>query len=228
MEGIGFPSANEQLDMRILIVDDHPVVREGLSELLSREPDITVAGAARDAEEAIDILRTMAVDVAVIDLSLPGLSGTELIRKIRSEFRDLPVLVLSMHEEQFYAERALRAGAHGYIMKQEPTEKLVGAIRKVYDGDLFVSDNVAKRMLLRIVAGQEDEDSPVSSLSGRELEVFQLIGQGYGTRVIAEMLQLSIKTIESYRANLKQKLNLKNASELVQYAVKWTQHSLPS
>ncbi|MEX0747971.1 MAG: response regulator transcription factor [Rhodothermales bacterium] len=214
--------------MKILIVDDHPVVREGLSELLSHEPDITVAAAARDAEEAIDVLRSTPVDLVVLDLSLPGLSGTELIRQIRSEFGDLPVLVLSMHEEQFYAERALRAGAHGYIMKQEPTEKLVGAIRKIYDGDLFVSDDVARRMLLRVVAGEEDGDSPVSSLSGRELEVFQLIGQGYGTRVIAEMLNLSIKTIESYRANLKQKLSLKNASELVQYAVKWKQHNLPS
>jgi DNA-binding NarL/FixJ family response regulator len=228
MIGAASRTLNEQVEMRILIVDDHPVVREGLSELLSREPDITVAAAARDAEEAIDILRTTRIDVAVIDLSLPGLSGTELIRKIKSEFGDLPVLVLSMHEEQFYAERALRAGAHGYIMKQEPTEKLVGAIRKLYDGDLFVSDDVAKRMLLRIVAGEEEGESPVSSLSGRELEVFQLIGQGYGTREIAGMLHLSIKTIESYRANLKQKLNLKSASELVQYAVKWTQHNLPS
>jgi DNA-binding NarL/FixJ family response regulator len=165
--------------------------------------------------------------VAIVDLSLPGLSGIELIRLIKNEFEDLPVIVLSMLDEQFYAERALRAGAHGYVTKMEATEKVVAAIRKVYSGDLFVSENVAKHMLLRMVAGESDGESTVAGLSERELEVFQLIGQGYGTREIAEMLNLSVKTIESYRANVKQKLNLKSAPELVQYAVIWMQQHRP-
>ena len=213
--------------MNLLVVDDHPVVREGLSELLNQQPDIDVIAQAGTAEEAMISLRSAKIDVAIVDLYLPGISGIELIRMIRSEFPSLPVLVLSMLDEQFYAERALRAGAHGYVCKLEASEKVITAIRKVYEGDLFVSDEVARQMLLRMVAGESDDESAVGGLSERELEVFQLIGQGYGTREIAQMLNLSIKTIESYRANIKQKLNLKNASELVQYAVIWSQQNRP-
>ncbi len=211
---------------RLLIVDDHPIVREGLSELINREMDVKVVAAADDADGALDVLRSEQIDVAIVDLSLPGLSGIELIRMIRDEFPKIPVLVLSMHDEQFYAERALRAGARGYVMKQEAIEHVIDAIRKVRRGDLYVSEDVAEKMLFRIVAGNGHDEPEIERLSDRELEVFQLIGQGYSTREIAEMLHLSIKTIESYRANIKEKLSLKNAAELMQHAVKWVQIKL--
>lgn len=213
--------------LRVLIVDDHPIVREGLAELLNREKNIEVCAEAEKAETAMEALRSLDVDVAIVDLALPGLSGIELIRKIQAEFDDLPVIVLSMHDEQFYAERALRAGARGYVMKEESTDKLIEAIHQVHNGELFVSDEIAKKMLFRIVTGDGDELQPVHRLSDRELEVFQLIGQGYSTRKIAEMLHLSIKTIESYRANIKIKLDLKNAAELMQHAVKWVEVNRP-
>ena len=211
---------------RLLIVDDHPIVREGLSELINREMDVKVVAAADSADQALEILRRDVIDVAVVDLSLPGLSGIELIRMIREEFPQVPVLVLSMHDERFYAERALRAGARGYVMKQESIDHVIEAIRKVRRGDLYVSDEVAERMLFRLVSGDGKNEPEVQRLSARELEVFQLIGQGYSTREIAEMLQLSIKTIESYRANIKEKLSLRNAAELMQHAVKWVQLTL--
>lgn len=213
---------------RLIIVDDHPVVAEGLSELINREMDLTVVAAALTADEALQILRATEIDVAIVDLSLPGPSGIELIRMIRDEFPRLPVLVLSMHDEHFYAERALRAGARGYVMKREAIKHVMDAIRKVRRGDLYVSEEVAERMLFRIVAGSDRGEPAVDRLSDRELEVFQLIGQGYSTREIAEMLHLSVKTIESYRANIKQKLGLKNAAELMQHAVKWIQIKLQS
>ena len=213
--------------LRVLIVDDHPIVREGLAELLNRETNIEVCAEAEKAESAMEALRSHEVDVAIVDLALPGLSGIELIRKIQAEFDGLPVIVLSMHDEQFYAERALRAGARGYVMKEESSDKLIEAIHQVYKGELFVSDEIAKKMLFRIVTGDGDELQPVHRLSDRELEVFQLIGQGYSTRKIAEMLHLSIKTIESYRANIKIKLDLKNAAELMQHAVKWVEVNRP-
>ena len=211
----------------VLIVDDHPIVREGLAELLNREADIEVCAEAQKAEEALEILRTQDVDVAIVDLSLPGVSGIELIRQMQSEFEDVPVIVLSMHDEQFYAERALRAGARGYVMKQESSERVIDAIHQVHNGELFVSDDIAKKMLFRMVTGDGNELQPVQRLSDRELEVFQLIGQGYSTRKVAELLHLSIKTIESYRANIKTKLDLQNAAELMQHAVKWVEVNRP-
>lgn len=212
---------------RLLIVDDHPIVREGLSELINREMDVRIVASAETADEALEILRSETeIDVAIVDLSLPGLSGIELIRMIREEFPGTPVLVLSMHDEQFYAERALRAGARGYVMKQESIDHVIEAIRKVRRGDLYVSKDVAEKMLFRIVSGDGRDDPEVQRLSARELEVFQLIGQGYSTREIAEMLHLSVKTIESYRANIKEKLGLRGAAELMQHAVKWVQLDL--
>lgn len=184
-----------------------------------------MTGEAENAQDALELLRSKEFDVAILDLSLPGLSGIELIRQVRNEYEELPIIVLSMHEEQFYAERALRAGARAYVMKLESSDKVIAAVRAVRKGELFVSDEVAKKMLFRIVTGEGSESQPVSRLSDRELEVFQLIGQGYGTRDIAGLLSLSIKTIESYRANIKEKLHLKNASELMQHAVKWVQLS---
>lgn len=188
--------------------------------------DVRVVAAVDTADQALEILRAEKIDVAVVDLSLPGLSGIELIRIVRDEFPEIPVLVLSMHDEQFYAERALRAGARGYVMKQESIDNVIEAIRKVRRGDLYVSEEVAEKMLFRIVSGDDDEQSEVQRLSARELEVFQLIGQGYSTRETAEMLHLSIKTIESYRANIKEKLGLRNAAELMQHAVRWVQLKL--
>lgn len=211
--------------IKVLIVDDHPIVRDGIVELFNREPDIHVQAQASDAEAAMQALREHRMDVAIVDLSLPGVSGIELIRQMQSAFPDLPIVVFSMHDEQFYAERALRAGARGYVMKQEDSRRIIAAVRKVRKGELFVSDDIAKKMLFRMVTGDRERVQPVQRLSDRELEVFQLIGQGYGTREIASMLNLSVKTIESYRANIKEKLDLKNASELMQHAVRWVQLS---
>lgn len=209
---------------RLLIVDDHPIVRQGLAQLIDRQADLQVAGESDDAEEAIALIRSESFDAAIIDLSLPGVSGIELIRQIQTEAPFMPVLVLSMHDEQFYAERALRAGARGYIMKEVATERVVEAVRKVLRGEIYVSREVADRLLSKIVSGDGSPiGSPVERLSDRELEVFQLLGKGYGTRQVAEMLHLSIKTVESYRANIKDKLQLKNAAELVQHAVQWVQ-----
>lgn len=209
---------------RLLIVDDHPIVRQGLAQLIDRQADLQVAGESDDAEEAIALIRSESFDAAIIDLSLPGVSGIELIRQIQAEAPFMPVLVLSMHDEQFYAERALRAGARGYIMKEVATERVVEAVRKVLRGEIYVSREVADRLLSKIVSGDGSPiGSPVERLSDRELEVFQLLGKGYGTRQVAEMLHLSIKTVESYRANIKDKLQLKNAAELVQHAVQWVQ-----
>ena len=172
------------------------------------------------------MLREREVDLAIVDLALHGLSGLELIKQARAEIETLPILVLSMHDELFYAERALRAGAKGYVMKLESIDKIIEAVRAILDGELYVSKAVADKMLHSFIEGRAGEmSSPVERLSDRELEVFQLIGQGFSTREIAEMLHLSIKTVESYRANIKEKLQLKNAAELMQHAVKWTQTS---
>lgn len=211
---------------RLLIVDDHPIVRQGLVELLGDNKAVSVTGQAETATEALDLIRQRQFDLAVVDLSLRGLSGLELIKLVQVEAPDLPMLVLSMHDELFYAERALRAGAHGYIMKQEALEKINDAIDKVLSGEIYVSESVSARMLHRFVGGGvPPPENEVEALSDRELEVFQLLGQGYGTRQISEMLHISPKTVESYRANIKTKLQLKNASELVQTAVQWVQSS---
>ena len=211
---------------RLLIVDDHPIVRQGLVELLGDNETVEVTGQAASAHEALELIRKHRFDLAVVDLSLRGLSGLELIKLVQVEVPDLPILVLSMHDELFYAERALRAGAHGYIMKQEALDKINEAIGKVLSGEIYVSESVSARMLQRFVGGgAPPPESAVESLSDRELEVFQLLGQGYGTRQVSDMLHISPKTVESYRANIKTKLQLKNASELVQAAVQWVQSS---
>jgi DNA-binding NarL/FixJ family response regulator len=211
---------------RLLIVDDHPIVRQGLSELINRQADMTVTAKAEDAAEATELVRAQEFDLVVVDLSLRGLSGLELIKQLGTEYPSVPVLVLSMHDELFYAERALRAGAKGYIMKQEPIEKILYAVRQLLRGEIYVSKEVANKMLHKFISGDATQaGSPIERLSDRELEVFQLIGQGFGTRQVAEMLNLSVKTVESYRANIKDKLQLKNAIALVQHAVQWVQNT---
>ena len=209
-------------EIRILIVDDHPIVRQGLAELVNHEDDLAVCGQAEDSHEALGAVSELEPDMAVVDISLKETSGLELIKDIHSQYPDLPVLALSMHDETLYAERALRAGAMGYIMKQEATENVIVAIRKILSGEIYVSDRMASRMVRKLVAGQsETTASPVDCLSDRELEVFHLIGKGHGTRQISERLHLSVKTIETYRAHIKDKLNLADAAELLQYAIQW-------
>ena len=207
---------------RILIVDDHPIVRQGLAELVNHEDDLEVCGQAEDSHEALRAIRELNPNLVVVDISLKETSGLELIKDIHSQQPDLLVLALSMHDETLYAERALRAGAMGYIMKQEATENVIAAIRKILGGEIYVSDRMASRMVRKLVAGRgEPTASPVDCLSDRELEVFHLIGKGHGTRQISERLHLSVKTIETYRAHIKDKLNLADAAELLQYAIRW-------
>jgi DNA-binding NarL/FixJ family response regulator len=207
---------------KVIIVDDHPIVRQGLAELINNEQDLTVCGHAEDAHEALAIIKESGPDMVIVDISLKETSGMELIKDIKAQYPDLPVLALSMHDESLYAERALRAGAKGYIMKVEATENVVTAIRKVLSGQIYVSDRMAAKMVRKLVGGGPQAGaSAIESLSDRELEVFCLIGQGFGTRQIAERLHLSVKTIETYRAHIKVKLDLADSSELLQYAIQW-------
>lgn len=204
----------------ILVVDDHPIVRQGIRSLLAEEPDLAITAEAESAPVALQTLRETKVDAAIIDITLKGTDGLELTKSIRSEFPALPILIMSMHHESLYAERALRSGANGYIMKQEVADNVVTALRSVLSGRVYVSENIRETMLGRLASQTMDsEQSPIDRLSDRELEVFRMIGQGMGTREVATQLNLSIKTIETYRAHLKEKLNIRNAIELVRQAV---------
>jgi len=206
----------------VLVVDDHPIVRQGIRSVLDHEPDLHVCGEAESARDALTAFQTARPDVAIIDISLKGADGLELTKSIRAQDKEMPILIISMHDEAIYAERVLRAGANGYVMKQEVSDRIVDAIRQVLRGNIYVSDPIRQRILMGIRSGAGDEHvSPIERLSDRELEVFRLIGQGQGTREIAEQLHLSVKTIETYRAHIKEKLNLANATELVRYAVQW-------
>jgi len=207
---------------RVFVVDDHPIVRQGLSQLINREPDLMVCGEAEDARAALDAIPQLKPAILIVDVSLDGPDGIELLKNIRARDPKLPVLILSMHDESLYAERALRAGANGYIMKQEATDRVLIAIRQILGGEMYVSDRMAQKMVHRFIgrAGVPRRSS-MDELTDRELEVFRLIGQGHGTRQIAEELHLSVKTVEAYYAHIKEKLSLKNARELVQHAVQW-------
>jgi DNA-binding NarL/FixJ family response regulator len=218
------PSSGKKNPTRIVIVDDHPLLRKGVGQLINNEKDLLVVGEAEDAAKALTVIETAKPDVALIDISLGGASGIELLKNIKARFPKLQVLVLSMHDESVYAHRALRAGASGYIMKQEATEKVLTALRKVLRGEVYLSERLGARMLNTLVGGRSSSaTSPIEALSDRELEVFSLIGQGHGTRPIAEKLHLSVKTIESHRAHIKEKLNLQTATELVHHAIQWVQ-----
>ena len=207
---------------KVLIVDDHPIVRQGLAELIDHEDDLTVCGQAEDARRAMKAIKELKPDMVIVDISLKETSGMELIKDIKARHPNLAVLALSMHDESLYAERSLRAGAKGYIMKAEATENVVTAIRKVLCDQIYVGDRMAAKLIHKLVGGKtEIGASAIDSLSDRELEVFHLIGQGCGTRQIGEKLHLSVKTIETYRAHIKEKLNLADAGELLQYAIRW-------
>jgi DNA-binding NarL/FixJ family response regulator len=208
---------------KILVVDDHPIVREGLADLINREKDIVVCGWAEDIPQTIKAIKNLKPDVVTVDISLGDASGLELIKDIKTRFPNLPILALSMHQESLYAERAIRAGAKGYITKQEATKKVITAIRQVLDGRLYLSEKMKEKLLYSLVGDSESDtgSSPIDRLTNRELDVFSLLGQGRGTRQIAEQLCLSVKTIETYRSRIKEKLNISSSSELLLYAFQW-------
>ncbi|MFZ0201676.1 MAG: response regulator transcription factor [Candidatus Sulfotelmatobacter sp.] len=207
----------------VFLVDDHPIVRQGLTLLINREPDLTVCGEAEEMHSALSAILAVKPDILIVDISLNGPDGLELLKNVRLSSPRLPVLILSMHDESIYAERALRAGANGYIMKQEATEKVLVALRRILSGEIYVSDRITNSMLQHYVRGANPaEHSSIAELTDRELEVFRLIGEGHGTRQIADTLHLSVKTVESYQAHIKEKLSLRSARELVQHAIEWT------
>jgi len=207
--------------IRILVVDDHPIVRQGFAQLINSENDLEMAGEASEPGEAIEALKKQNPDLVIMDISLQGGNGLDLTKAMLAENPKLPILVVSMYDEGLYVERVLRAGAKGYLMKQEATENIVHAIRKILSGELYVSDRMGEALLHRLATGKQAVESPVECLSDRELEVMQWVGQGKGTRQIAEALHVSVKTVESHYAKIKEKLNLKTSNELIQYAVKW-------
>ncbi|MBC2607789.1 response regulator [Pelagicoccus albus] len=210
------------MSIRVYIVDDHPLVRQGLTQIISGQEDLEVCGEAEDSSGAMRGIESSNPDVVIVDISLQGNNGLELIKNLKAIHEKLPILVFSMHDESIYAQRALRAGAKAYVMKKESSDKIVDAIRKILKGEIYVSPRVADQVLHQIVNGPTNSStSPVDRLTDRELEVVQLIGRGLSTREIAESLHLSVKTIESHRAHVKEKLNLRNATELVQFSVQW-------
>src|SRR6266496_2518008 len=214
---------------RILLVDDHAVVRFGIAQLINRQTDLVVCGEEEDGSKAMNSITKLKPDLVIADISLKDSSGLELMRNIKAQSSGLPVLVVSAHDETIYAEIAFRAGALGYLMKEEALEKIITAIRRVLSGAIYVSDNLGAKMLQQQVRGQKDiHESPVKGLSDREMEVFQLIGRWKKTKEIAQELHLSIKTIEYYREQIKRKLNLNSASELTHYATAWVQRENPT
>ena len=214
----------KRLKHRLLLVDDHPVLREGFAQLITIEPDLQVCGQTGNSVKALYDIAALKPDLVILDTALNGCNGIELIKQIKAVYSDLAILVFSVHDERLYAERALRAGARGYVMKQSPTEEVLGAIRRVLSGERYLSRRMHERMLEKISNGSSVSSAGSSGLeferlSDRELEVFQLIGAGLGTRQIAGQLHLSIKTVETYRAHLKRKLHLRNGMELIRMAM---------
>ena len=208
---------------RIVIVDDHPMMQKGLAQTLDSELEFEVIAQFSQAEETLKNFDDLSVDLMIVDVSLPGMSGLELVKHLTARDPAIKILVVSRHDESLYAERVIRAGAKGYVMKLEAGEVLVKAVRKVLRGGIYVSDEVSEKLLMGMAGGKNLTESPIDQLSDRELEVFELTGKGNSTREIAEKLHLSIKTVESYRARIKTKLNLENATELMVHAVKWVE-----
>ena len=207
---------------RIVIVDDHPLFRKGLEELIQSDDSFAVCGQAGNAAEAMDMIRKLSPELAIVDLSLPGTNGIELIKNIRAEFPKLPILVLSMHDESLYAVRALRAGADGYVMKHEAMANVIHAIREVFNGRPYLSPAMAAQVITKFAQRHaEGETDAVERLSDRELEILELIGKGHEVRQIAKLLHLSPKTVETHRAHIKDKLDLKNSREVARFALQW-------
>ena len=209
---------------RILLVDDHPMVVERLREVIEREPDLMVCGKAEDRHEALEAIKITKPDLVTIDLTLRSSHGLELAKDIHQQYPKLFMLVVSMHDESLHAERAIRAGAHGYITKQEATKKILLAIRRVLGGELYLNEKMAGRIVAKLTNHQNHDlsASPLDCLADQELRVFELTGQGLSIRQIASALHLNVKTVETYRARIKQKLSLKDAAELLQFAIRWS------
>jgi DNA-binding NarL/FixJ family response regulator len=208
---------------KLLVVDDHPIVRERVAELINQEPDLAVCGEAEDARSALIAAKALSPDMAIIDITLKDTYGIELIKQLKELYPKLPILVLSMHEESMYGERALRAGAKGYLTKQEASKKIIDAIRRILRGEIYVSENLASVLVQKVAGGnaQAGGGSPIDVLTDRELEIFQLLGQGHAAREIAERLFVSVKTVEAHREHIKQKLKFKSSSELLRFAIQY-------
>jgi DNA-binding NarL/FixJ family response regulator len=206
----------------VLVVDDHPLMRQGLALLINQQQDMRVCGEAEEGQAALPADAQLRPDIMILDISLHGPAGIEILKTIRTTDPDLPVLVLSMHDEAIYAERALRARANGYIMKQEATEKVLVAVRRILSGEIYLSERMSNKMLQQYIGGSPHViQSRIATLSDRELEVFRRIGEGRATREIAEELHLSVKTVETYQAHIKDKLALRSGRELIQHAIQW-------
>ncbi|MFP4106348.1 MAG: response regulator [Phycisphaerae bacterium] len=209
----------------VILVDDHPIVRQGIKLLFSHEEDLEVCAEAEDAVTALQKIEEYQPDIAIVDLRLKDSSGLELIKDLQLRAPKMPILVLSMRDEGFYAERVLRAGARGYVTKEEGTTKVLEGVRKVLSGEIYVSDKMATKVMGRIVQGVTDEKTaPIDALTDRELEVFELIGNGVPTREVAKRLHISTKTVDSHREHIKEKLNLDSATELLKHAIQWVQY----
>jgi len=212
----------------VLIVDDHPLVREWLTNLINQQPDLVVCGECEGAPEAFAAIGAAQPDIAIVDISLKNSSGIELIKSLKESYPAVAVLVLSMHEESHYAGRALRAGARGYVMKRETTRKVIEAIRRILEGKLYVSESLAGVLAAHFIDEKKGAGrSPIEQLSDRELEVFDMLGRGLGTRQIAEMLGISLKTVQAYCARMKDKLNLGSGTELLRQDIRWNDSRHP-
>ena len=216
---------NEQDQIKIFLVEDHPIFRLGLRELIEQEPDLQVCGEAENVGTAWDEIVRCGPDLVIIDISLVGRSGLELVKQLKKDSPELPTLVLSMHDETLYAERALQAGARGYIMKHETAHLIIDAIHKVRSGQVYLSAKMTSEVLYKMVGGETKGPLPEQCLTNRELEVFEMVGSGRTTQEISQQLCLSAKTVGTYRERIKEKLNLRNASELTHRAVQWVEQS---
>jgi DNA-binding NarL/FixJ family response regulator len=217
----GEPIAPAEEKSRVYIVDDHAMFRDGLRQMINLEPDMSVCGDAADAVQALADLRELRPDLVIVDISLAGSSGIDLVKAIKRELDDLAVLVVSMHDESLYGERALRAGALGYVMKSEPAKTVLAALRKVLRGEVHLSEKMASAVVTKFIQGAVSPPSPLETLSDRELEVFRLLGQEKGTRQIAAEINVALPTVGSFKNRIKEKLGLKNSTEMILYAIQW-------
>lgn len=208
---------------KIYIVDDHPLMRKGMAMTLENSVEFTVCGQSESAEEALSEIPKLKPDACVVDISLPGMNGIELVKNLLAQLPGLKILVVSRHDEELYAERAIKAGAKGYVMKLEAGDVLVTAVRQIMNGGIYLSDKIGSQLIMKIASGQSTGDNPLEILSDRELEVFELTGKGESTKEIAQRLHVSVKTIDTYRARIKEKMHLKTANELMRRAVQWVE-----